>query len=98
MLELLTDLDRGVDKLPRGSEVILLNMHDTEEVSKHVKRLGRWNGLAVRHVKGNPLHIEDLKKVRDGVNLIAAQVSILWTHCEAQTVPDHISPFWRNMV
>ena len=26
MLELLTDLDRGVDKLPRGSEVVLLNM------------------------------------------------------------------------
>ncbi|CAL5229603.1 g12963 [Coccomyxa viridis] len=63
MLELLTDLDRGVDKLPRGSEVILLNMHNTEEISKHVKRLGRWNGLAVRHIKGNPLHIEDLKKV-----------------------------------
>ena len=36
MLELLTDLDRGVDKLPRGSEVILLNMRDTEEISKHV--------------------------------------------------------------
>ena len=40
MLELLTDLDRGVDKLPRGSEVVLLNAHDTEEISKHVKRLG----------------------------------------------------------
>ena len=64
MLELLNDLDRGEDKLPRGSELILLNMHNTEEISKHVKRLGRWNGLAVRHVKGNPLHIEDLKKVR----------------------------------
>ena len=34
MLELLTDLDRGVDKLPRGSEIILLNMHDTEEISQ----------------------------------------------------------------
>ena len=63
MLELLTDLDRGVDKLPRGSEVILLNTHDTDEIARHVKRLGRWNGLAVRHIKGNPLHIEDLKKV-----------------------------------
>lgn len=68
MLELLIDLDRGVDKLPRGSEIILLNMHDTEEISKHVKRLGRWNGLAVRHVKGNPLHIEDLKKVRESAD------------------------------
>ena len=64
MLELLTDLDRGVDKLPRGSEVVLLNVHDTEEISKHVKRLGRWSSLAVRHIKGNPLNCEDLKKVR----------------------------------
>ncbi len=63
MLELLTDLDRGVDKLPRGSEVVLLNAHDTEEISKHVKRLGRWSSLAVRHIKGNPLNCEDLKKV-----------------------------------
>ena len=66
MLELLTDLDRGVDKLPRGSEVVLLNTHDTEEIAKHVKRLGRWSSLAVRHIKGNPLNCEDLKKVRQG--------------------------------
>ena len=38
-------------------------MHDTEEIASHVKRLGRWSGLAVRHIKGNPLHCEDLKKV-----------------------------------
>ena len=63
MLELLTDLDRGVNKLPRGSEVVLLNSHDTEEIAKHVKRLGRWSSLAVRHIKGNPLNCEDLKKV-----------------------------------
>ena len=71
MLELLTDLDRGVDKLPRGSEVVLLNAHDTEEISKHVKRLGRWSSLAVRHIKGNPLNCEDLKKVR----------GVLWQSC-----------------
>ena len=80
MLELLTDLDRGVDKLPRGSEVILLNMHDTDEISKHVKGLGRWTGLAVRHVKGNPLHIEDLKRVRTGLDLLAMQAYLLRTH------------------
>jgi len=67
MLELLTDLDRGVDKLPRGSEVILLNMHNTEEISKHVKRLGRWSNIAVRHIKGNPLHIDDIKKASGDV-------------------------------
>jgi hypothetical protein len=63
MLELLNDLDRGTDMLPRGSEVILLNLHESDEISAHLKRLGRFRNIAVRHILGNPLHREDLKKV-----------------------------------
>lgn len=63
MLELLSDLDRGTDMLPRGSEVILLNAHSTDEITGHLKRLGRFRNIAVRHIPGNPLRREDLKKV-----------------------------------
>lgn len=48
-------------------------MHDTEEIARHVKRLGRWSGLAVRHIEGNPLHCEDLKKVQHSNILFACE-------------------------
>ncbi len=63
MLELLTDLDRGNNKLPRGSEIILMNLHEGDEISRHIKRLGRCR-IAIRHVMANPLHRESFKKVQ----------------------------------
>jgi hypothetical protein len=63
MLELLSDLDRGNNKLPRGSEVTLMNLHPGEEIARHIKRLGRCR-IAIRHIEANPLHRESFQKVR----------------------------------
>lgn len=63
MMELLSDLDRGNNRLPRGSEVTLMNLHEEEEISAHIKRLGRTR-IAVRHISANPLHRESFKKAR----------------------------------
>lgn len=62
MLELLTDLDRGNNKLPRGSEIVLMNLHEGDDIARHTKRLGRCR-IAIRHVMANPLHRESFKKV-----------------------------------
>ncbi|KAK9908516.1 hypothetical protein WJX75_009020 [Coccomyxa subellipsoidea] len=62
MLELLSDLDRGNNKLPRGSEVTLMNLHPGEEIARHIKRLGRCR-IAIRHIEANPLHRESFQKV-----------------------------------
>ena len=48
----------------QGSEVVLLNVHSAEEVTGNLKQLGRCRNIALRHLQGNPLHREDLKRVR----------------------------------
>ena len=53
----------------QGTEVVLLNGHEEEQVKGNLKRLGRFQNVAVRHICGNPLHREDLKKVGPHVML-----------------------------
>lgn len=50
--------------------MVLLNVHEEEEVKANLKRLGRCQNVAVRHVRGNPLHREDLKKVPGLINTL----------------------------
>ena len=47
----------------QGSEVVLLNVHEGEDVAAALKKLGRCRNIALRHLQGNPLHKDDLKKV-----------------------------------
>ncbi len=68
MLELLSDLDHGNNRLPRGSEVTLMNLHEGEEIARHLKRLGRCR-IAIRHIEANPLHRESFKKVVASVQI-----------------------------
>ena len=48
----------------QGSEVVLLNVHEGDDVAAALKKLGRCHNISLRHLQGNPLHKDDLKKVR----------------------------------
>ena len=47
----------------QGSEVVLLNVHESDDVAAALKKLGRCHNISLRHLQGNPLHKDDLKKV-----------------------------------
>ena len=83
MLELLSDLDRGNNKLPRGSEVTLMNLHPGEEIARHIKRLGRCR-IAIRHIEANPLHRESFQKVAITLGQICTHFNIKdLLHCDS---------------
>lgn len=65
MGDVLRELDRGPSALPAGSHVTLFNMHDPDTL---LADMLQWPGgpprnIKLRHVKGNPLHRNQLEQV-----------------------------------
>jgi len=72
MVELLKELDHGVEALPQGSRVILLNNHSWERVSAKCSLNTLIQRLDIKHVKCDPRDRQALSAALDVTTLRAA--------------------------
>lgn len=74
MVELLKELDHGVDALPQGSRVILLNDHSSEEICTRCSLTTIIQRLDIKHVKCDPRDRQALSTALDVATLRAAVI------------------------
>jgi hypothetical protein len=74
MVELLKELDQGVEALPQGSRVILLNNHSWEEVSTQCCLGSTIQRLEIKHVRCDPRDRQQLSTSLDVATLRAAVI------------------------
>jgi hypothetical protein len=74
MLEVLNELDHGVEALPHGSRVILLNNHTWQEVSSQTALATTIQRLEISHVKCDPRDRNALSTALDVATLRAAVI------------------------
>ncbi len=78
--------------------MVLLNGHEEDEVKANLKRLGRCQNVGMRHLRGNPLHREDLKKARQAplCNVLASGTSPRLTGEGTTSEQEHMNPVSKS--